>query len=196
MMRVWPPPPYSSRTWGQRWSFLEQGVQEANAFPVHLRVARGMPPFRITSSYVLWPRGMSRACHSACRVLYNLQRFLFPHGAKISSLLHPCSANISCPQNSTDPPEEKPRQDSGLGLAAASTRCPPLSAALKWAPSPAPCTRNSRIGLYSPKQLPGWRGKLGSCLQGERRGPLSRCRQRSAPRKAGFLFCNHLLGKG
>lgn len=133
MMRVWPPPLYNSRAWGQRWSFLEQGVQEANAFPVHLRVAQGMPPFRITSSYVLWPRSMSRACHSACRVLYNLQWFLFLHRAKISSLLHPCSANISCPQNSTDPPEEKPWQDSGLGLAAASTPCPPLSVALKWA---------------------------------------------------------------
>lgn len=48
----------------------------------------------------------------------------------------------------------------------------------------------SRIRPYSPKPLPGWRKKLGS--QG---GTLSRCQERPAPRRAGFLFCSPLLGK-
>lgn len=105
---------------GSDGAFPEQGVQKANTFPVHLQVAQGMPPFWITSSYVLWPGSMSRACHPACRVLYNLQRFLSPQSWSKNQLL---SAPMLCKQPLPPEPHRSSGGEAEAGRSAGAGSC-------------------------------------------------------------------------
>lgn len=147
---------------------------ESQAHP--LRDTKATPPCWKISSYVLWPGSTSLACCPHCPALH-AGSFTSPNGSsplvtekKSASL---CTDALQAPPNKLPAPRALPEHGSEIVT------------------EPRACQNSpSRIRPYSPKPLPGWRKKLGS--QG---GTLSRCQERPAPRRAGFLFCSPLLGK-